>query len=141
MQPPNLGIDPAANLWGPSNSPTNNLFSSISSPSDGPGALNNNSNNDANAALNNSNIYPAVSQDTGSGLASSGSKERASSTDMPPPSQQQTAGQGPQFSADQPRTNSNLGFGGTGGEVFMGLGSPQPGGVPAWKWNNASAFK
>ena len=42
--------------------------------------------------------------------------------------------QGPQLSADS-------GFSGSGsepntGEVFMGLSSPQPGGLPSWQWKN-----
>lgn len=47
--------------------------------------------------------------------------------------------QGPQLSADS-------GFGGASesnaGEVFMGLSSPQPGGLPSWQWRNKTgSFK
>ena len=46
----------------------------------------------------------------------------------------QMSNQGPQLSADS-------GFNGVGsesnaGEVFMGVSSPQPGGLPGWQWNN-----
>ncbi len=108
MQPPNLGIDPAVNLWGSSNSSNNNIFSNttVSSP-EGSG-----SNKDGTSSLN-PNIFNPM-----------GGKE-------------QQANQGPQFSAD-----SSGGFGRNdenAGEVFMGLSSPLPGGVPAWKWNNAAS--
>jgi hypothetical protein len=36
-------------------------------------------------------------------------------------------------------TSMSSGDGGqSAGEVFMGVQSPQPGGVPAWKWTNMS---
>jgi hypothetical protein len=102
MQAPNLGIDPANNLWS-SNSPNNNLFSSMSSP-EGPG-----SNNDASVSANvtlNPNFYP--SQEIGGVM---GSKMESAGGGA------QTQNQGPQLSADS-------GFGGSGrepnaGEVFM----------------------
>jgi hypothetical protein len=102
MQAPNLGIDPANNLWS-SNSPNNNLFSSISSP-EGSG-----SNNDASISANtvlNPNIYPA--QEIGGVMG--GKMESAGGG-------AQVQNQGSQLSADS-------GFGGGGsesnaGEVFM----------------------
>ena len=110
MQPPNLGIDPAANLWS-SNSPSANLFSSVSSPG--------NSNTESIVGLN-SNLYPT--QDIGSGL-SGRDKISGRGMEMPPP----------------PNQGSSLNPTGVGdssaGEVFMGVSSPQPGGMPAWKWN------
>jgi hypothetical protein len=117
MQPPNLGIDPAINLWS-SNSPNNNLFSSISSP-EGTGSNSNDASVSANANLN-PNFYP--SQDLG-GILSAKMESAGGSA--------QTPNQGPQLSADS-------GFVGGGsepntGEVFMGLSSPQPGG---WNWKN-----
>ena len=120
MQPPNLGIDPATNLWS-SNSPNNNLFSSISSP-EGTGSNNNSHHHDdalASAnAMTHTNFYPT--QDVG-GIMSG---------------KMDTAGGGPQMSNQGPQLSADSGFGGSGnernaGEVFMGLDSPQPGG-----WQN-----
>jgi hypothetical protein len=111
MQPPHLGIDPANNLWS-SASPNTNLFSSLSSP-------------DASSLTGNEqpNFYPPP--DVG-GVLSAKMDTAGGGTQMP--------NQGPQLSADR-------GFSGSGsevnaGEVFMGLSSPQPGGVPAWQWKN-----
>ena len=100
MQPPNVGIDPANNLWG--NSPNNNLFSSMSPSGSG------------------SNVYPG-----GSDLNGLLNTDK----DMAPPSMPG----GPQLSAASP---NNAGYGNNDGEVFMGVNSPLPGGVPAWKWND-----
>ena len=38
---------------------------------------------------------------------------------------------GPTLSNSTPPSNSNDN---SAGEVFMGVQSPQPGGVPSWKW-------
>lgn len=44
-------------------------------------------------------------------------------------------GDGPVLSA----TTTSSGDGGQGaGEVFMGVQSPQPGGIPTWKWTMGS---
>jgi hypothetical protein len=117
MQPPNLGIDPATNLWS-SNSPNNNLFSNISSP-EGSGSVGNEASISATAGLN-PNFYPT--QEIGGIMGN-----KLDSTSAGP-------NQGPQLSADS-------GFNGSGsepntGEVFMGLSSPQPGGLPSWQWKN-----
>lgn len=130
MQPPNLGIDPAVNLWS-SNSPSmSNAFSGVS-PSDRSGS--NNVGNDKMGDMNSSSYQP---REFGSNLTG---KPAGGSTDMAPPPQ---PSQGPQFTPDTTPANSS-GFGGSetnAGEVFMGVSSPTPGGVPAWKWN-ANAFK
>jgi hypothetical protein len=120
MQPPNLGIDPANNLWS-SNSPNNNLFSSISSPEE-TGSTGKDALKSPNSNLN-PNFYPT--QDMG-GIMRGKMDSAGGSAQMP--------NQGPQLSADS-------GFGGGGresnaGEVFMGLSSPQPGGLPGWQWRN-----
>ena len=52
-----------------------------------------------------------------------------------------TAGGGLQMPNQGPQLSADSGFGGSGngsnaGEVFMGLDSPQPGGVPEWQWKN-----
>jgi hypothetical protein len=120
MQPPHLGIDPANNLWS-SASPNNNLFSSLSSP-DASSSTGNDSSVSAHPSLK-PNFYPPP--DVG-GVLSAKMDTAGGDTQMPNP--------GPQLSADR-------GFIGSGsevnaGEVFMGLSSPQPGGVPAWQWKN-----
>jgi hypothetical protein len=38
--------------------------------------------------------------------------------------------QGPTLSANSPGNNNDQ----SAGEVFMGVSSPQPGGIPGWKW-------
>ena len=50
-------------------------------------------------------------------------------------------GGGLQMPNQAPQLRADSGFGGSGngsnaGEVFMGLDSPQPGGVPEWQWKN-----
>jgi hypothetical protein len=120
MQPPNLGIDPANNLWS-SNSPNNNLFSSLSSPE-----ASSSSGNDASVSANsglNPNFYPT--QEVGGVM--SGKRD--------------PAGGGVQMPHQGPQLSANSGFGGSeseanAGEVFMGLSSPQPGGIPGWQWKN-----
>jgi hypothetical protein len=120
MQPPNLGIDPANNLWS-SHSPNNNLFSSLSSP-EAPSSTGNDSSVSANPSLNPS-FYPT--HDVGGVMSG----------------KMDTAGGGTQMPNQGPPLSAGSGFSGSGsevnaGEVFMGLSSPQPGGVPGWQWKN-----
>jgi hypothetical protein len=99
MQPPNLSLDPAANLWS-SNSPNNNQFTNTSSP--------------ASSANNDSSFGHFGAFQT-------------QSVDNP------MSNNGPTFSAST--TNSNTGGNNAAaGETFMGVASPQPGGMPSWKW-------
>lgn len=110
MQPANLSLDPAVNLW--SNNPSNNnLFTQTSSPD---------SNSDATYGMT-PNFY---SQNIGGVL--SGAPETGKSDS-----------QGPTLSATAPNATG----GENGGEVFMGVSSPQPGGVPSWKWTVMSDKK
>jgi hypothetical protein len=120
MQPPNLGIDPANNLWS-SNSPNNNLFSSMSSP-EATAANGHDASVSAHSSLN-PNIYPT--QEVGGVMSG----------------KMDTAGGGAPMLSQGPQLSADSGFGGSGseanaGEVFMGLSSPQPGGVPGWQWKN-----
>jgi hypothetical protein len=100
----NVAFDPAANPWGGSNSPNNNMFTSTSSPE---------SQNDSSYGMN-SNYY---SQSIGGVM---GGPMDMNKTD------------GPVLSASTPGNNNDQNQ--SAGEVFMGVQSPQPGGVPSWKW-------
>ncbi len=104
MQPSGLTLDPAANLWS-STSPSNNLFAQS------PEATGDASSYGMPGPL----LYPQTISNV-----MSGSTDRSKSTD-----------QMPNLSATAtPSTNDSS----TAGEVFMGVQSPQPGGVPSWKW-------
>lgn len=103
MQSPNLGIDPANNLWS-SNSPNNNLFSSISSP-EASGSNSNDASVSANACLH-PNLYPT--QELG-GITSGKMGSGGGSSHI--------ADQGPQLSADSGLCSS--GSEPNAGEVFM----------------------
>jgi hypothetical protein len=106
MQPSNLGLDPAANLWGNGNSPNNNLFTQTSSPES--------NNNSENFGMN-SNYY---TQSIGSVM---GGPMDMSKSDGPTLTVTST---------NSPPTDNSA------GEVFMGVASPQPGGYAGWKWMN-----
>ncbi|ETI25721.1 hypothetical protein G647_02495 [Cladophialophora carrionii CBS 160.54] len=109
MQPSNLSLDPAASLWS-NNSPNNNLFTQTSSPD-------NTGDSSFGLSSTGSNFYPQNIASLMSG----------STPD-------------PKFEGSQPMPNlsatstANVGNEGRAGEVFMGVQSPQPGGVPSWKW-------
>jgi hypothetical protein len=107
----NLALDPAANVFGSAGSP-NNMFTNQSSPD---------STNDTSYGM--SNFY---GQNIGQMMGTGGPM----SFDMGV-----GKGDGPMLSA----STSNSGDGGQGaGEVFMGVQSPQPGGIPSWKWTMGS---
>lgn len=120
MQPPNLGIDPANNLWS-SNSPNNNLFSTMSSP-EGSGPTGNEAAVSATSNLN-PNFYPTQKVNQ---IVSGQTDKAGGSAPLPI--------QGPHLSADSGLSGS--GSEANAGEVFMGLSSPQPGGLSAWQWKN-----
>jgi hypothetical protein len=109
MQPSNLSLDPAASLW-PNNSPNNNLFAQTSSPD---------TTGDSSFGL----------PSTGSGFypQNIASVMSASTSDVKSEGSQQM----PNLSANSTTNVSNES---SAGEVFMGVQSPQPGGVPSWKW-------
>lgn len=104
MQPSNPTLDPAANLWGSGNSPNQTMFTQTSSPD---------SNNNSDNFGMNSSYY---AQNIGSVM---GGPMDLSKTDGPT----LTA-----TSTNSPPTDNSA------GEVFMGVASPQPGGIPSWKW-------
>ncbi|KIX01600.1 uncharacterized protein Z518_09326 [Rhinocladiella mackenziei CBS 650.93] len=104
MQPSNLSLDPAASLWS-NNSPNNNLFTQTSSPE---GTA------DASFGMGGPNFYPQTMSSMMSG-----------STDLSKSDHQM-----PNLSANSTTTGNDN----SAGEVFMGVQSPQPGGVPSWKW-------
>jgi hypothetical protein len=117
MQPSNLTLDPAANLWS-NNSPNNNLFTQTSSPEGTTG--------DSSFGMpsTGSSFYPA---NIGSMINSSG-QDNSKTTD---------GQQMPNLSATSTTTSNDN----SAGEVFMGVQSPQPGGVPSWKWTVMSDKK
>jgi hypothetical protein len=118
MQPSNLSLDPAANLWS-NNSPNNNLFTQTSSPENTAGE------SSFGIPSTGSSFYPPSL-----GTMLSGSTPELSKTES---SQQM-----PNLSAN---STTNLGQDSSAGEVFMGVQSPQPGGVPSWKWTVMSDQK
>ncbi|EXJ57241.1 hypothetical protein A1O7_07588 [Cladophialophora yegresii CBS 114405] len=109
MQPSNLSLDPAASLWS-NNSPNNNLFTQTSAPD-------NTGDSSFGISGTGPNFYP---------------QNIASMVSGPTPDQK--------FEGSQPMPNlsansaPNVGNENSAGEVFMGVQSPQPGGVPSWKW-------
>lgn len=108
----NVALDPAANVFGSTGSP-NNMFTNQSSPD---------SASDPNFSMNN--FY---GQNIGQMMGNGGPM----SFDMA-----LAKGDGPMLSA----TSTSSGDGGQGaGEVFMGVQSPQPGGIPSWKWTMGGA--
>jgi hypothetical protein len=120
MQPANLSLDPAASLWS-TNSPTNNnnLFTQTSSPD--------NTNGDSSFGMpsTGSSFYPQSI----SGVMS-GSTPEISKTDS-------VGQQMPNLSANSTAVSNDS----SAGEVFMGVQSPQPGGIPSWKWTVMSDQK
>ncbi|KAK5467939.1 hypothetical protein LTS15_000912 [Exophiala xenobiotica] len=113
MQPQNLALDPAVNLWSSSSS-NNNLFTQS------PEAA-----NDGSFGMGGPSFY---TQNTISSMMSE-------STDSMPKSNDQM----PNLTANStsPPGNDNSGA----GEVFMGVSTPQPGGIPSWKWTVMSDKK
>jgi hypothetical protein len=118
MQPSNLSLDPAANLW-PNNSPNNNLFTQTSSPE--------NTTGDSSFGMpsTGSSFYP---QNIGSVMSGSTSDLTKSDGTQHMPN----------LSANSTAT---IGNDSSAGEVFMGVQSPQPGGIPSWKWTVMSDQK
>lgn len=94
-----------------SNSPSNNLFTQS------PDAA-----NDVSFGLGGSNFYPT---NTISSVLS-GSTDTKSNDQMPNLTLNSTS----------PSNNEN-----DSGEVFMGVSTPQPGGIPSWKWTVMSDKK
>ena len=117
MQPSNLS-DPVANLWS-SNSPNNNLFTQTSSPENTTGE------SSFGMPSNGSSYYP---QSIANMLS-------ASTPDL---AKSESIQQMPNLSAN---STTSLGNDNRAGEVFMGRQSPQPGGVPNWKWTVMSDQK
>lgn len=112
MQPSTLTLDPAASLWS-NNSPSNNLFTQTSSPDTA---------GDSGFGMSGSSFYP---QNIGSVMSGSVDMSSSDSSKMP------------NLSA----TSTTAGHDNSAGEVFMGVQSPQPGGVPSWKWTVMSDKK
>lgn len=102
MQPSNLSLDPAANLWG-NNSPSSNLFAQPSSTG-----------TESSYSTGLPNFY-------GYGASMGGP------VDMSKMESQQPM---PTLSANSTSASND----GGAGEVFMGVQTPQPGGIPSWKW-------
>jgi hypothetical protein len=112
MQPTNLSLDPASTLWS-NNSPNNNYFTQTS-PSDNTG--------DSSMGMQGSGLY---SQSIGSLMGG-------------PVDMSKNDGQ------QMPNLSANSSMGGndnSAGEVFMGVQTPQPGGIPNWKWTVMSDQK
>src|SRR6202012_2350995 len=118
MQPSNLSLDPAANLWS-NNSPNNNLFTQTSSPENTAGE------SSFGMPSTGSSFYPP----------SLGTMLSGSTPELP---KTESGQQMPNLSAN---STTNLGQDSSAGEVFMGVQSPQPGGVPSWKWTVMSDQK
>src|ERR1700761_7011976 len=116
MQPSNLSLDPAASLWS-NNSPNNNLFTQTSSPD-------NTGDSSFGMPSTGSSFYPQNISSVMSGstpdLKSDGSQRM------------------PSLSAN---STANVSNDNNAGEVFMGVQSPQPGGIPSWKWTVMSDQK
>ncbi|EXJ78104.1 hypothetical protein A1O3_09265 [Capronia epimyces CBS 606.96] len=111
MQPSNLSLDPAASLWS-TNSLNNNLFTQTSPPE---GAA------DVTFGVAGSGFYPPnIGGMMGGPL------------DMAKPESQM-----PNLSTTSTAASNDNGA----GEVFMGVQSPQPGGIPSWKWTVMSEKK
>jgi hypothetical protein len=107
MQPSGLTLDPAANLWS-STSPSNNLFAQSPERT-----------GDASSyGMPGPLFYPQTI-----GSVMSGSTDVSKSTE-----------QMPNLSATSSTPGNNDNANNSAGEVFMGVQSPQPGGVPSWKW-------
>lgn len=113
MQPSNLTLDPAANLWS-TTSPNNNLFTQTSSPDNTTGE------SSFGMPSSGSSFYP---QNIGSVMS-------ASTPDLNSLKNEGGGQQMPNLSANSTTVNNDN----SAGEVFMGVQSPQPGGVPSWKW-------
>lgn len=112
MQPSNLQLDPAVNLWS-TNSPSANLFTQTSSPE---GTA------DGMFGMGGSNFY---AQNLG-GVMGPPSDVAKPDNKMPNLSTTSTA----------PTSNNDR-----AGEVFMGVQTPQPGGISDWKWTVMSEKK
>lgn len=119
MQPANLSLDPAASLWS-NTSPNNNLFTQTSSPENTAGE------SSFGMASTGSTFFP---QNIGSMM--SGSTPDLTKSEGGPSQQM------PNLSTTSTATPN----GNSAGEVFMGVQSPQPGGVPSWKWTVMSEKK
>ena len=111
MQPSSLSLDPAASLWS-NNSPNNNLFTQTSSP-DGT--------TDGSFGIGSSTFYPQIGSVMGG-----------------PVDLTKTENQMPNLSATSASGNNDAN---SAGDTFMGVQSPQPGGIPSWKWTVMSDKK
>ena len=110
----NPSLDPAANIFGSVGSPSN-MFTNQSSP-------------DSVGDVNYGNMNNFYGQNIGQMMGMGGPM----SFDMG-----LGKGDGPMLSAST--SMDSAGDGGQGaGEVFMGVQSPQPGGIPSWKWTMGS---
>jgi hypothetical protein len=111
MQPANLQLDPAAHLWS-TTSPNANLFTQTSAPE---------GTTEGTFAATSSNYF---AQNLGGMMGG-------------PPDISKPGNQMPTLSTTS-TTESNDN---SAGEVFMGVETPQPGGVPSWKWTVMSEKK
>ncbi|RMZ90091.1 hypothetical protein DV736_g2688, partial [Chaetothyriales sp. CBS 134916] len=113
MQGSSIALDPAANLWGgdgPSpniNNNSTNLFTQTSSPE-----------------AQNESLFSM-------GSSYYGQQQNVRNINASPIDMSNQDSQMPALSADAPATNQSDP---SAGEVFMGVQSPQPGGIPGWKW-------
>ncbi|KAL2444480.1 Zn(2)-C6 fungal-type transcription factor mpsB [Exophiala dermatitidis] len=108
---PNLSLDPAVNLWS-TTSPSNNVYAPPSAPDGG------------------------VGDGTFSGATTSASSNfyGSSSGGNGGASTQDSKSQMPVLSNTTTNATSTSNDNNSAGEVFMGVQTPQPGGMPSWKW-------
>ncbi|KAF7508990.1 hypothetical protein GJ744_008546 [Endocarpon pusillum] len=118
IQSSNLSLDPANTLWS-STSPTPNPFPTSMPPP-------NNVPSSKSTAAAPSTFFPSQNMSA----YSSNSNPRTA----PNPVQKYGGGPplDPSIQGSTPSTESSP------GQVYMGLSSPHPGGLPAWKWNNVA---